>query len=338
MTDGPTGPTPWLVTGAGGMLGRDVLAALAATPDTEVTAAPRGDLDITDPRAVRAAVTGHRVVVNCAARTDVDRIETDETAASAVNGTGVRHLARACAATGAVLLHVSTDYVLPGDVDRPCPEDAPTGPLNAYGRSKLLGERAVAELLPHTGYTVRTAWLYGAHGPNFVATMLELARHRPTVDVVADQHGQPTWTVALARRLAARGRAALAGRAPAGVYHGTAAGRTTWHGLAREAYRLGGLDPARVRPVASTAFPRPAARPAYGVLGHAGWARAALAPPPHWRDQLAAALETPAFAAPAAAARAAAPATAPADGERGPRPGVRPAAARRSAARPPSWR
>ncbi|MEV0178086.1 dTDP-4-dehydrorhamnose reductase [Streptomyces sp. NPDC050625] len=298
--------TGWLVTGARGLLGQDVLAELAGDPDAVVTGLSRDRLDITDPSAVRAAVAGHRVVVNCAAWTDVDGAEWSEAAATAVNGTGVRHLARACADSGATLLHVSTDYVFPGDARRPYPEDAPTGPVNAYGRSKLAGERAVLELLPHTGYVVRTAWLYGAHGPNFVATMLELATRHATLDVVADQHGQPTWSRALARQLIALGRAAPAGRAPAGVYHGTAADRTTWWGLARETFRLSGLDPERIRPVGSDKFPRPAARPAFGVLGHDNWPRAGLAPLAPWDDQLAAALKEPAFADLAAAARASA--------------------------------
>ncbi|MFE8942811.1 sugar nucleotide-binding protein [Streptomyces sp. NPDC007856] len=133
--------------------------------------------------------------------------------------------------------------------------------------------------------------------------MLELATRRETLDVVADQHGQPTWSRALARQLAALGRAALAGRAPAGIYHGTAAGRTTWCGLARETFRLSGLDPERIRPVGSDKFPRPAARPAFGVLGHGNWLRAGLEPLSPWDDQLTAALKGPEFAAPAAAAR-----------------------------------
>ncbi|MFJ6949291.1 dTDP-4-dehydrorhamnose reductase [Streptomyces wuyuanensis] len=295
--------TNWLVTGAGGMLGRDLLTELAADRGADVTGLTRHRLDITDQAAVRAAVSGHRVVVNCAAWTDVDAAERAEEAATAVNGTGVRHLARACAESGAVLLHVSTDYVFPGDAEAPYAEGAPTAPVNAYGRSKLAGERAVAELLPDTGYTVRTAWLYGTHGRNFVTTMLELASRRETLDVVADQHGQPTWSRALARQLAALGRAALAGHAPAGVYHGTATGRTTWYGLARETFRLGGLDPERIRPVASVAFPRPATRPAFGVLGHDGWPRTGVPPQPRWDDQLPEALSTPAFAALAAAAR-----------------------------------
>ncbi|SEE37712.1 dTDP-4-dehydrorhamnose reductase [Streptomyces sp. Ag109_O5-10] len=296
--------TRWLVTGARGLLGQDMMAELATRPDTVVTGLGRAELDITDPMAVRAVVRGHHVVVNCAAWTDVDGAERSEAAATAVNGTGVRHLALACADSGALLLHVSTDYVFPGDTREPCSEGAPTGPVNAYGRSKLAGERAVAELLPRTGYVVRTAWLYGAHGRNFVATMLELAARHETLDVVADQHGQPTWSRALARRLAVLGRAALGGRAPAGVYHGTADGRTTWYGLAREIFRLAGLDPERIRPVGSEEFPRRAPRPAFGVLGHGNWARCGLAVLPRWEDQLTAALAEHPFAALAEAARA----------------------------------
>ncbi|AUG77778.1 dTDP-4-dehydrorhamnose reductase [Kitasatospora sp. MMS16-BH015] len=282
--------TSWLVTGAGGMLGRDVVSVLGDAP---VTALDRGALDITDPAAVWAAVAGHDVVVNCAAWTDVDGAETAEEAATAVNGTGVRHLAEACAQTGARLIQVSTDYVLPGDAGQPYPEDAATGPLNAYGRSKLVGERAVLELLPERGYIVRTAWLYGEHGGNFVATMLKLAAQRPSLDVVDDQLGQPTWSLALAGQLVALGRAA---EAPAGIYHGTATGSATWYELARTAYELTGLDPDRIKPTSSAAFPRPATRPGYSVLGHDRWQAAGLAPLPAWRDSLAEALRRPAFA------------------------------------------
>ncbi|WP_279628685.1 dTDP-4-dehydrorhamnose reductase [Streptomyces subrutilus] len=301
MTPSPVA-TRWLVTGAAGMLGQDLLAVLKDS-GIDARGLGRADLDITDPAAVRAAVEGVAVVVNCAAWTDVDGAETAEEAATAVNGTGVRVLAEACAAVGARLLHVSTDYVLPGDAAQPYREDAETGPVNAYGRTKLVGEQAVAELLPHDGYVVRTAWLYGEHGPNFVATMLKLAAQRDTLDVVDDQHGQPTWSYALARRLVELGQAALAGRAPGGVYHGTASGRTTWMGLAREAYRLGGLDPERIRPTTSEAFVRPAARPAFSVLAHDRWAAAGLAPLADWREQLAEALRTPVFAALATRAR-----------------------------------
>ncbi|MHA6760611.1 dTDP-4-dehydrorhamnose reductase [Streptacidiphilus sp. PAMC 29251] len=285
----------WLVAGAGGMLGQDLLAVLAAVPGARVTGATRNDLDITDPEAVLAAVADHDIVVNAAGWTDVDGAETQEATARAVNADGVANLAAACAARGAVLLQVSSDYVFDGSATMPYPEQAGTGPLNAYGRTKLLGERAVIELLPELGYVVRTAWLYGEHGHNFVATMLKLAAQRPTIDVVQDQRGQPTWSYQLAGQLAALGLAAVDGRAPAGIYHGTGAGATTWFGLARAVFGLSGLDPERIRPTTSTAYVRPANRPRYGVLGHDGWARAGLEPLPDWRSGLEQALRRPAF-------------------------------------------
>jgi dTDP-4-dehydrorhamnose reductase len=227
------------------------------------------------------------VVLNAAAWTDVDGAEADEAAATRVNGAGVETLALACAKTGARLIHVSTDYVFPGDAGRPYAEDAPVNPINAYGRSKLAGERAILETLPVTGYVVRTAWLYGRHGKNFVGTMLRLAAERDTVDVVDDQEGQPTWSMALARRLVELGERP---DAPAGVYHGTASGRTTWFGLAQAVFAEAGLDPARVRPTTSDKFVRPARRPAFSVLKHDRWAAAGLAPLPDWRAMLSEAL------------------------------------------------
>jgi dTDP-4-dehydrorhamnose reductase len=271
--------TRFLVTGAGGMLGRDVVAVLRGR-GIAVTAATHADLDVSDPTAVRAAVPGHDVVVNAAGWTDVDGAETAEPAALAANGTAVAHLAVACRTAGARLVHVSTDYVFDGTATAPYPEDAPTNPVNAYGRTKLAGERAA---LTAGGYVVRTAWLYGAHGRNFVTTMLRLAAQRDTVDVVDDQHGQPTWSYALAAGLADLG---LAPEAAPGIYHATAAGATTWYGLARAVFEAAGLDPDRVRPTTTDRFPRPARRPAYSVLGHDRWSRAGLAPLAGWREML----------------------------------------------------
>ncbi|WLQ66493.1 dTDP-4-dehydrorhamnose reductase [Streptomyces glycanivorans] len=277
----------WLVTGAGGMLGQDVLARLAVDGVTAV-AAGRDTVDIADEAAVRAAFEEHRpaVVVNCAAWTAVDDAETDEEAALRVNGRGPAVLARACQEYGAVLLQVSTDYVFAGDAARPYPEDAPTGPRSAYGRTKLAGEQAVLDVLPDSGYIVRTAWLYGAAGGNFVRTMIKLERVKDTLDVVDDQRGQPTWTVDLADRLVRLGQGALAGTAPAGVYHGTSGGETTWFGLTREIFRLLDTDPERVRPTTSEAFVRPAPRPAYSVLGHDRWKEAGIEPLRDWRSAL----------------------------------------------------
>jgi dTDP-4-dehydrorhamnose reductase len=274
-----------LVTGAGGMLGREV-ATLAGS----ATALDRVALDVTDAEAVGDAVAGHNVVVNAAAWTDVDGAESHEDAATAVNGDGPANLAAACARHGAALVHVSTDYVFSGVGSEPWAEDEPTAPVNAYGRSKLAGEQAVLRLLPSHGFVVRTAWLYGEHGSNFVRTILRLARDRDTLDVVEDQRGQPTWARELARQLLGLAEVAHAGQAPAGIYHGTSAGHTTWYGLARAAFEETGLDPDRVRPVGSDAFPRPARRPAYSVLGHERWALSGVDVQPAWREQLRAAL------------------------------------------------
>ncbi|MFB7456375.1 dTDP-4-dehydrorhamnose reductase [Streptomyces sp. NPDC056188] len=280
-------PAGWLVTGAGGMLGQDVLARLAAEGERSV-ALDRAALDLTDPAAVRRELERHRpaLVVNCAAWTAVDDAETHEAEALRVNGDGPAHLAAACARTGAVLLHVSTDYVFAGDATTPYAEDAPTAPRSAYGRTKLAGEQAVLKTLPDRGYVIRTAWLYGAGGPNFVRTMIRLAGERETLDVVDDQRGQPTWSADLAGLLFALGRGALAGTAPAGVYHGTSSGETTWYGFTREIFRLLGADPDRVRPTTSEAFTRPAPRPAYSVLGHDRLRPAGVEPLRDWRAAL----------------------------------------------------
>ncbi|MFD5573878.1 dTDP-4-dehydrorhamnose reductase [Streptomyces cadmiisoli] len=299
--NGRVSASGWLVTGAGGMLGRDLLARLAVGGEP-TTGLDRAALDITDGEAVRGALDTYRpaVVVNAAAWTAVDDAETYEDRALEVNGTGPGTLAQACRDSGAVLLQISTDYVFAGDAATPYAEDAPIAPLNAYGRTKAAGERAVLRTLPDTGYVVRTAWLYGAGGKNFVRTMTELAATDRSLDVVGDQRGQPTWTVDLADRLVRLGAAAVAGTAPAGVYHATSSGETTWCGLAREIFALLGADPGRVRPTTSEAYRRPAPRPAYSVLGHERWRAAGIAPIRGWREALAEAIpalveaETPA--------------------------------------------
>jgi dTDP-4-dehydrorhamnose reductase len=273
--------TRYLVTGAGGMLGADLSRVLNGRP---VTALRRTDLDITDAVAVREAVAGHDVVINAAAFTNVDAAETDEPTAFAVNATGAGNVADAAAATGARLVHVSTDYVFDGTGAEPYAEDAPRAPLGAYGRSKAAGEELV---LRHPGvYLVRTAWLYGEHGSNFARTMLRLAGERDTVSVVTDQVGQPTWS----RDLAAAIVGLLDAEAPFGIYHGTNAGEASWFDFARAIFEESELDPERVQPTDSSSFTRPAPRPAYSVLGHAAWANARLPAPRPWRDALHAAI------------------------------------------------
>jgi len=267
------------------MLGRDLVTRLARDGE-EVAEYSHGELDITDAAAVRT-VLGRRkpaVAVNCAAWTAVDDAEGHEDAALEVNGHAVAALAAACADHGVTLVQVSTDYVFDGASGQPYGEDDLPAPRTAYGRSKLAGERAVLDLIADglPGYVVRTAWLYGAHGPNFVRTMIGLERRRLAVDVVEDQQGQPTWTVDVAKQIIALVRSAAA----SGVYHATSSGQTTWYRFAREIFALLGADPARVKATTSDAFPRPAPRPSYSVLGHDGWAKAGLEPIGDWRQAL----------------------------------------------------
>jgi len=270
--------TRYLVAGAAGMLGHDLQRALAGR---DLRALGRSELDITDRAAVRDAVRDIDVVINAAAYTAVDAAEEHEDEAYAINATGAANLARAAADAGARFVQVSTDYVFHGDATSPYAEDAPLDPLGAYGRTKAAGERLAREAHP-APHIVRTAWLYGAHGANFVTTMLRLARERETVMVVDDQRGQPTWSRDLAYAIVAL----LDADAAPGVYHGTSTGETSWYGLARAVFAEAGLDPERVRPTDTASFPRPAPRPAYSVLGHGAWSAAGLAPIRDWRDAL----------------------------------------------------
>lgn len=270
----------WLVAGAGGMLGAD-LVATARAAGHDVTAATREDLDVLDPGECRDAVAGHDVVVNCAAFTAVDAAETQEATAFGVNAVGAANLARATEAAGASMVQVSTDYVFAGDARTPYAADAPVAPRSAYGRTKAAGEWAVRAECSRA-WVVRTAWLYGASGASFPATMRRLAGERETLAVVDDQVGQPTWTVDLADGLV---RIVDAG-APFGTWHATGSGTGSWFDLARAVLEELGLDPERVRPSTSDAFQRPAPRPAYSVLSHDMWHAAGLEPLPHWREAL----------------------------------------------------
>ena len=267
-----------LVVGAGGQLGTDLLAVLGPG----ARGLTRADLDVTDEAAVCAAVgdIAPEVIFNAAAWTDVDGAETHEDAAYAANALAPGYLAAAARDAGARFVHVSTDYVFAGDATTPYDVDDPTAPRSAYGRTKLAGERAV---LDRGGYVVRTAWVYGATGGNFVKTMARLERERETVSVVDDQRGSPTWS----RDLAA-GLAELAAKAPEpGVYHCTNAGEATWYELARAVFERLGADPDRVTPCTTADFPRPAPRPAYSVLSDRAWRAAGLTPLRHWREALA---------------------------------------------------
>ncbi|WP_454043157.1 dTDP-4-dehydrorhamnose reductase [Cellulosimicrobium sp. Marseille-Q8652] len=284
-----TGSAPtarrWLVVGAGGMLGQDVVAAVAASGD-EVVPVDRRSLDVTDPSATAAAARGFDVVVNCAAWTAVDDAESQEQAAFAVNGTGAANVARGAARAGARVVHVSTDYVFDGRASTPYAEDAPPAPRSAYGRTKAAGEWAVrAEAPDHL--VVRTAWLYGAHGACFPRTMARLAGERDELTVVDDQVGQPTWTVDLADLVVRL----VAAQAPSGTYHGTSSGAASWFEFARHVVASAGGG-ARVVPTTSEGFVRPAPRPAYSVLGHDALRAAGVEPIGSWEERWALAAPT----------------------------------------------
>ncbi len=244
------------------MLGHAVAAA-AREGGHDVRALVRHELDIADGEAVERSVGDHcpETVINCAAYTDVDGAQDDFAMAQAVNGEGPGHLARAAAAVGALIIHVSTDYVFDGSKREPWVESDRVGPLGVYGATKLGGEVAVATANPRHAI-VRTAWLFGAGGRNFVDTMLGVGAQRDEVAVVTDQLGSPTWTGHLAS-----GLVELAERGDdTGVHHVAGGGACSWYDLAAEAFKRAGVD-CRVQPTTSDQFQRPAPRPAYSVLG-----------------------------------------------------------------------
>jgi dTDP-4-dehydrorhamnose reductase len=271
-----------LVTGAAGMLGRDVTAAAAAAGH-DVVALARRDLDITDADAVRRAVldAAPAAVLNCAAWTDVDGAEAAEDEATAVNGRAAGLLAGAAAAAGALLVHVSSDYVFAGDATEPYLESSPTGPVSAYGRSKLAGEVAVRQAAPRHAI-VRSAWVFGPHGRNFVDTMRRLADERDEVTVVDDQVGCPTYTGHLAEALLA-----IAARGLTGTFHAAGGGRCSWYDLAAATFEATGAEVTLHRG-SSADLHRPAPRPAFSVLATERDDAPRL---PDWREGLAAHLQ-----------------------------------------------
>jgi dTDP-4-dehydrorhamnose reductase len=278
----------WAVLGHAGMLGQDFMSALATR---DVIGFDRAEFDITDLDSVKSVLNDFDVVINCAAWTAVDDAEEKEPAALAINGDGPKNVAIVCEEIGAKLVHISTDYVFSGEATSPYSEEALVGPKSAYGRTKLAGEIAIRETLPLAHYTVRTAWLYGEHGPNFIKTMLNLEKTKDTISVVDDQIGQPTWTKDLVSQIIEM----VDREVPSGTYHGTSSGQTSWFGLTKQIYELIGADPSRVLPTTTDAFPRPAPRPAYSVLGHEKWTAVGMTPIRNWDEALNNAFETGAF-------------------------------------------
>jgi dTDP-4-dehydrorhamnose reductase len=268
------------VLGAAGQLGGDVADAIRGRGD-EVTALGRAGCDVTDPAAVQHAIDTSRpgAVINCAAWTKVDAAESHEAEAELVNATAAGIVAAACASAGVRCCHISTDYVFDGEARDPIDEDTPPSPRSAYGRTKWHGEQAVRERCPDH-VVVRTSWLYGRRGPNFVLTMLRLAQERPQVRVVDDQHAAPTWSGHLAPAVLR-----LIEIAPPGTYHLTNSGVTSWHGLALAAIRSRGLT-TDVAAITTAEYPTAAARPVYSVLDNRRWRELGEPPLPSWEDGL----------------------------------------------------
>lgn len=270
----------WLVTGAHGMLGTDLCRALTER-GIAVTGVDRAHLDLFDEVAVAAAVARHDVVVNCAAWTAVDAAEEHEDEAFRVNAIAPGILARAAEQHGRRIVQISTDYVFDGSASAPYDEEAPTAPRSAYGRTKEAGEEAVRVSAPDRHLVVRTAWLYGAHGACFPRTIARAARDRGAVSVVDDQYGQPTWT----RDVAALVLRLVEADVPAGTWHATSSGETSWFHFARSVVAAAGLDRGVVTPTDSGSFVRPAPRPAYSVLGHRKLLEHRIEPIGPWQER-----------------------------------------------------
>ncbi len=273
-----------LILGHHGMLGSRLLEHIPRAPggaDFNICGRDLPETDITDPESVAATFdeTNPDIVINCAAYTNVDGAEANPDAAFVANAVGPEILARAARASGALLVHISTDFVFDGTLTRPYREDDPPNPQGAYGKSKLAGELAVAAIAPQH-LIVRTAWLYGPNGRNFVSTILQAAKEKGRLKVVNDQAGSPTFTGTLADfvwRLAAGGAK--------GIFHVAGSGKCTWYKLACEAVRLSGIN-ASIEPVTTAQFPRPAPRPANSALDCARAQQFLGISIPPWQDGL----------------------------------------------------
>lgn len=256
-----------LVTGANGMLARD-LCPMLEDADFEVIETTRNELDVTDELQVRRVISDVKpdYVIHCAAYTNVDKAEEEPEIAELVNAKSAEYIAKACNSNNAVMIYISTDYVFGGIQTRPyIPDDIAT-PIGAYGLSKLHGEEAVRKFCP-AHYIIRTSWLYGHHGKNFVETMISLAE-KTELKVVDDQVGCPTWTVDLSDAIISF----IDEEPPFGTYHACGAGSTSWYGFAKEIFDLMSLN-VKLIPCTTEEFPRPAKRPAYSVMDNDGLLR-----------------------------------------------------------------
>jgi dTDP-4-dehydrorhamnose reductase len=269
-----------LVTGANGQLGQE-LVHLPARPDIEIAGFGRGELDVTEPEQCRNVIGSYKpeVVIHCAAYTKVDQAESEPDEAYRVNADGTRNAALAAEQIGAKFVYISTDYVFDGKANAPYRENDRPDPQSVYGKSKLAGEQLVQSLSSRY-FIVRTSWVYGKYGSNFVKTMLRLAEERDRLKVVNDQVGSPTYTLDLAQFLLE-----LVKTDHYGIFHVSNTGACSWYEFAKAIFEERGLH-VQVEPCATAEFPRPAPRPAYSVLDHGAIRAHGLKPLRPWREAL----------------------------------------------------
>ena len=275
--------TSYLVVGSKGMLGSQLFKLLGES-GVESVGVDIDEVDITRLPAVLSAVEAARprVIINCAAITDVDGCESAAGAAFAVNAQGPEHIAKACLKFGCSMLHISTDYVFDGLKRGPYQEDDPINPQGVYAKSKAEGEARIRELLPETHCIVRTQWLYGPHGRNFVEAILNQARQKDVLHVVNDQHGSPTYAYDLAAALIK-----LCEMGARGAFHVTNSGQTTWHGFATAITELAGLGNVKVLPMSTLELNRPAPRPLFAALDNKRYIELTGSPLRPWKEALA---------------------------------------------------
>lgn len=257
----------FLITGSEGMLAFALKKEIAEMPDARVRACDKSECDVTNVNSVAKVFAEFQpdIVLNCAAYTAVDKAEREKETAMAVNAQGVANLAKACAENGSTLVHFSTDYVFDG-FKKSYDEDDIRDPINVYGLSKAKGEEYIENILAGKKYyIIRTAWLYGPHGPNFVETMLKLAGEKDSLSVVDDQHGSPTLTYDLAKAVSKLIKGGA--DAPPGIYHITNSGNCTWYEYTCKIFEYSDIK-IPVNPVTSAQFPRPAKRPVYSILNN----------------------------------------------------------------------
>lgn len=272
-----------LVTGSNGQLGNELRVASAAYPQFEYVFTDVAELDICDEAAVERFVNDNGIdaVVNCAAFTAVDKAESEEEKARAVNSVAPGNLARAIEKRGGAMVQISTDYVFPGTANEPIPEDAATSPVSAYGRTKLEGEKAVLKYCKRA-VVIRTAWLYSSFGHNFVKTMIKLGREKDSLGVVFDQVGTPTYAADLAAAILT----VLSKGVKPGIYNFTDEGVCSWYDFTVMIHKLAGVKGCKVSPIHTSEYPTPAKRPAFSVLDKTKIKRAYGIDIPYWTDSV----------------------------------------------------